>query len=311
VSDAAEAVEPVDAVSAPVSAGRYENLAEQLIAELVGTMLFVFIGAGAVVVFSHVADLGPPALGSAFTVAFGLLAIALAHGFAMSVLVSNTGHISGGHHNPVVTAAIWVAGKIEAARAVLYIVAQLAGGAAGAWLLSVAIPKDYWHTSLLGTPQVNHAIVATTTFTNGRAVLFEAVLTFVLVYTVFATAVDDRGSFSKVAGFPIGLAIGVDILVGGPFTGAAMNPARWFGPALVSGTWTDWWVYIVGPLTGAILAAAVYWLAFLRTRPEPTVDYEQEPGQLLITETNPEDEPPYEQPRIHHQHHDEDAEQQD
>jgi aquaporin TIP len=287
-------------------ARRYENVIEQLIAEFVGTMLFVFIGAGSVVVFSHVVDLGSPTAASVFTIAFGLLAIALAHGLAMAVLVSNTGHISGGHHNPVVTAAIWVAGKIEGLRALLYIIAQLAGAAAGAWLLSVAIPKDFWNASALGTPQVNHAIVTTTTFTNGRAVLFEAILTFVLVYTVFATAVDDRGSFSKVAGFPIGLAIGVDILVGGPFTGAAMNPARWFGPALVSSTWTDWWVYIVGPLTGAILAAAVYWLAFLRTRPEPTVDFEQEPGEHLILEANPEDEPPYEQPRVHHDHRQDD-----
>src|SRR5205823_15099242 len=101
------------------------------------------------------------------------------------------------------------------------------------------------------------------------------------------------------------------ILVGAPFTGAAMNPARRFGPGLVSGSWTDWWVCIVGPLTGAILAAAVYWLAFLRTRPEPTIDFEQEPGEYLIREPASEDEPPYEpaardQHHDHHDHHDHD-----
>jgi MIP family channel proteins len=292
---AQETAEP----EAAVRGGRYENLAEQLIAEFIGTGLFVLIGAGSVVVFSHVTLLGSPAAAGAITIAFGLLAIALAHGLAMSVLISNTGHISGGHHNPAVTVGVWVAGKIESVRAILYIVAQLAGAALGAWLLSVAIPKSYWSASKLGATLVNTSLQD---MSNGRAVLLEAILSFLLVYTVFATAVDDRGMFKALGGFPIGLAIGVDIMLGGFFTGASMNPARSFGPALVSGTWTDFWVYIVGPVTGGILAAAVYWLAFLRTRPEPSVDFEREGGELLITEANPEDEPPYEQPRTHHEH---------
>jgi hypothetical protein len=123
-----------------------------------------------------------------------------------------------------------------------------------------------WKGANLGTPQVTTQIQH---FTSGRAVFLEAVLTFILVYTVFATAVDERGSFKQLSGLPIGLAIAVDILIGGLFTGAAMNPARAFGPALWSGTWTNFFlVYVLGPITGGILAASVYWFAFLRNGPD-------------------------------------------
>jgi MIP family channel proteins len=240
-----------------------KRIGEQVIAEFFGTLLFVFIGAGSVVLFGLVVSQQNPTL-----VAVGLVPIALATGLGMAVLISNTGHISGGHHNPAVTISVWVAGKIEAGRAGLYILAQLLGAAAGAWLLSVIIPKGIWTRTDLGTPEVNAHPFGAFTFSPGRAVFLEAVLTFILVYTVFATAVDERGSFKVISGLPIGLAIGVDILVGGFFTGASMNPARSFGPALVSGTWTDFWVYIVGPITGGILAASVYWFAFLRSRPD-------------------------------------------
>jgi glycerol uptake facilitator-like aquaporin len=154
-----------------------------------------------------------------------------------------------------------VAGKIETVRAGVYIVVQLAGAAAGAGLLRLAIPERIWRGSFLGATVVNHQIM-----TSGRAVLLEAVLTFFLVFTVFATAIDDRGAFKSIAGFAIGLSIAADILVGGPLTGASMNPARTFGPALLSGHWTDFWVYVAGPLSGGIIAAAVYWLSFLRDR---------------------------------------------
>ena len=261
-----------------------KRIVEQVIAEFVGTMLFVFIGAGSVVLFGLVVGQGNPTL-----VAVGLVPIALATGLGMAVLISNTGHISGGHHNPAVTISIWVAGKIEAGRAGLYIVAQLAGAAAGAWLLSVIIPKGLWTRTDLGATLVNERPFGAFSFSPGRAVFMEAVLTFILVYTVFATAVDERGSFKVLSGLPIGLAIGVDILVGGFFTGASMNPARSFGPALVSGTWTDFWVYIVGPITGGILAASLYWFAYLRNRPEDlaleAAAAEETGGEEAILET--------------------------
>ena len=94
--------------------------------------------------------------------------------------------------------------------------------------------------------------------------MFEAVATFLLAFAVFGTAVDDQGPFAKTAGFTIGLVIAFDIMAFGPYTGAAMNPARWFGPALASGTWADWYVWIVGPIAGAIIAAVVYQGVFLK-----------------------------------------------
>jgi MIP family channel proteins len=230
-------------------------------------------------------------------VAIGLLSIALAHGLVLAIMISNFGHISGGHYNPAVTISVWVAGKIETLRAGFYLVAQLSGAAAGAELLSRAIPKKVWTLTHLGAtligPQAKQL-----GFTTGRGVLLEAVLTFFLVITVFATAVDDRGSFASLRGLPIGLVLTFDILVGGFFTGASMNPARSFGPALVSGTWTDFWVYLVGPITGGIIAATVYWFAFLRDRPETTADETIEPGEPPSDTDDVEPEPAEEQPPV-------------
>jgi glycerol uptake facilitator-like aquaporin len=143
---------------------------------------------------------------------------------------------------------------------VVYVVAQLVGAALAALLLRLILPAAVWRPSSIGLPLVNHA----GGFTNGKAVLLEAVLTFLLVTMVFATAIDERGAFKSIAGFGIGLVLTMDILVGGPFTGASMNPARTFGPALVAGRWTDFWVYLAGPVLGGIVAATLYWYMFLR-----------------------------------------------
>ena len=183
-----------------------KRIGVQVIAEFIGTMLFVFIGCGSVVLFGLVVSQQNPTL-----VAVGLVPIALATGLGMAVLISNTGHISGGHHNPAVTISIWVAGKIDAVRAGLYVVAQLAGAAAGTGLLALILPSQLWNRTHLGTPEVNLHPFNAFSFSTGRAVFLEAVLTFILVYTVFATAVDDRGSFKTLSGLPIGLAIAVDI----------------------------------------------------------------------------------------------------
>ena len=226
------------------------SLAQRAIAEFVGTMALVFIGAGAVVV------LGP--LGGAGAI----VGIALAHGLVLAIFVSNLGHISGGHFNPAGTTGIWVTGKIDNARAFVYVVAQLAGGAGGAGLLALAVPKSLWTQTNLGVPAIGHDLG----MTASRGVVLEAILTFFLVFTVFAAAVDERGVFRSLAGLTIGLVLAFDILVGGALTGGAMNPARAFGPALVSAHWTDFWVYVAGPLIGSILAAGLYFLAFLRER---------------------------------------------
>ncbi|MEX0991832.1 MAG: MIP/aquaporin family protein [Actinomycetota bacterium] len=227
-----------------------EPISRAWIAEFITTFCLIFIGAGAVVMAAN--DLSGA----------GLVAVALAHGIALAVLVSITAQISGGHVNPAVTISLWVTGKVESTRAMCYIAAQMAGAVFGALALSLVVPKTLWEEAMLGTPQLNRVLGVGAM----QGVATEAILTFFLVFAVFGTAVDPRGAFSKLAGFSIGLVLTFDILMGGPMTGAAMNPARWFGPAIVSGTWSDWWIYLIGPVAGGVAAALVYWAAFLRRK---------------------------------------------
>jgi MIP family channel proteins len=208
------------------------------LAELVGTFVFFFIGAGSIVVDSYTHG------------AVGLLGIALAHGLILSIMVSAFGAISGGHFNPAVTIGLWVAKKVTAPTVVLYIIAQLIGGALAGFLLRGIFPAAVWMPSHLGTPAL------TAGFTPLAGVALEAVLTFFLLLAVLGTAVDSMAP--KIGGFGIGLTVAVDILVGGPITGAAMNPARVFGPGLAAGFWENHWIYWVGPIAGACLASWLY-----------------------------------------------------
>ena len=207
--------------------------APALVAEAVGTFLFFFIGAGSILV---VTGSDPAAT---------LLIVALAHGVALAVMVSALGAVSGGHFNPAVTLGLWVAGKIDTARGAAYWVAQLVGAAAAGFALA------YLFSDV--TPAVP-ALGDGVDMVQGIAL--EAILTAVLLLAVFGTAVDPRGP--KLGGLAIGLAVAADILFGGPLTGAAMNPARWFGPALAAGDFTNWWVWWIGPFIGAIVAALLY-----------------------------------------------------
>ena len=211
-----------------------------VLAETVGTFLFFFVGIGSVAMSDWTAAAGgePP----------GLLAVALAHGLVLAVLVSALAAVSGAHVNPAVTFGVWIAGQIPGRRAVSYILAQLIGGVAAAWSLRAIFPASI--SPGLGTPQLGAGI------SPGAGVAIEAVLTIVLLVAVFGTAIDPRGP--KVGGLAIGLAVGADILMGGPLTGAAMNPARWLGPAATTGIWTDGFVWVVGPLLGAAAAALGY-----------------------------------------------------
>jgi MIP family channel proteins len=216
------------------------RLTSVLVAEAIGTFLFFFVGAGAVVLGAHTGDGGG-----------GLVGVALAHGLALAVLVSALGPISGGHFNPAVTFAVWITGRIEPVRAALYVVAQLVGGLLAGLALRAVFPEASWGAPVnLGTPAVDPAIGIT------GAIIIEAILTMVLLAAVFGTAIDPRAP--KIGGLAIGLAVAADILMGGPLTGAAMNPARWFGPAVASGTFTDWYVWWIGPLLGAAVIALVY-----------------------------------------------------
>jgi len=213
-----------------------------LVAEAIGTFLFFFIGCGSVVINDYMAQNGGTGP--------GLVGVALAHGIILAVMVSSFGAISGGHFNPAVTTAVWLAGKIEPMKAVTYIVAQLIGAVVAGLALRFVFPEAAWTPSHIGVPSLGAGI------TPGIGIVIEAILTLVLVFAVFGTAVDPRGP--KLGGFAIGLAIGADILMGGPLTGAAMNPARWFGPAVASGFFDNWYVWIIGPILGAAIAALIY-----------------------------------------------------
>lgn len=214
------------------------NLVRPLAAELVGMLLFVFLGAGSVV------------MNSATGGSLGGLGIALVHGVGMAIIVSSTMNISGGHHNPAVTFGLWIAGKIDAMTAGAYVLAQLVGALLGSLLITALLPSGSVHATLGGTPQ----LAANVTLIQG--IWIEAALTFFLVSAVFGTAVSTDAP--KIGGFGIGLAISVDAMVGGPLTGAMMNPARAFGPALVAHEMHGQAVYWIGPLLGAALAAALW-----------------------------------------------------
>jgi aquaporin Z len=231
-----------------------------ILAEILGTFLFFFVGIGAIGTLQFV-NAGNP-----IDPAAALVVIALAHGLALAVLVSALGAVSGGHFNPAVTFAVWITGHIPARRAVAYVLAQLIGAILAAWAVSAVIPRDVFPN--LGIPQLFGSI------TPLGGIIVEAVLTVVLIVAVFGTAVDPRAP--KTGGLAIGLAVAADILMGGALTGAAMNPARWFGPAAVTMDWANGFVWILGPLIGAGLAALAYRYLFLpeadplRTPADPT-----------------------------------------
>jgi MIP family channel proteins len=218
-----------------------DRSAAALVAEAIGTFLFFFVGAGSVVLGDYLAAQGGAGP--------GLLGVALAHGLTLAVLVSALGAVSGGHFNPAVTLAVWIMGRIGSLRAATYVVAQLVGALAAGFALK-AVFTDSWQASNIGTPALGAGI------TPVAAIGIEAVLTALLVLAVIGTAVDPRAP--RIGGLAIGLAVASDILVGGPLTGAAMNPARWFGPAVAAGAYADWYVWWIGPAIGAIAAAVIY-----------------------------------------------------
>lgn len=216
------------------------------LAEFLGTLLLVFLGPGTVVVTG---TLGPGDLGAA-----RLMAIALAFGLAVTAIVAATARLSGGHINPAVTFTALVTGKLSLTRSLLYIAAQLVGAVVGALLIKAVVPGD---GGTLGATALAPGVGI------GAGLVIEIILTFVLVFVIFSTAVDPKG-LASLAPLAIGLTVAVDILMGGPLTGASMNPARSFGPALVSGTWTNHWIFWVGPLGGGVLGGMIYQRAYLR-----------------------------------------------
>jgi aquaporin Z len=215
------------------------------VAEALGTGGLVFIGAGSIVQIGYSGD------GS-------LLAVAAAHGLILAIMVSALGHISGAHFNPAITFGFLVTKRIEFPMAVVYWVSQFAGAVLAALLLRIVFDDSIVDATNLGAPGLGEGVAVWEGF------VLEIVMTFILVLMVFATAVDERGAFKMIAGFAIGLSIFADILVGGPLTGAAMNPARAFGPQLVGNYWADGWIYYLACPIGGALAALLYDRLYLR-----------------------------------------------
>jgi len=226
---------------------------QKLVAEFIGTFALIFFGVGSICADQYLRSSSNGQIG------LGLLGIALAHGLAIGIMVTALGHICGAHFNPAITIGFWVTRRLSTFDSLTYWIAQLAGGTAAAYLLR-RLPVEVWGPVQLGTPDLASGISPT----NG--IIFEAIMTFFLVFVVFATAVDEKGAFDKVAGFAIGLTITMGALFGGPFTGAALNPARAFGPALAANHWNHHGVYWTGPLAGGVVAGWLYDTLFLSSK---------------------------------------------
>jgi MIP family channel proteins len=221
-----------------------DRIAPKLLAELIGTFALIFIGAGAAAVLGGGAGLP------------GIAAIAFAHGLTVMAFAFAYGPVSGGHFNPSVTIAVLAAGAMRAGEAAGYIVSQLVGGLLGALLLRAVLGGA---ETGLGTPMLAHnlALGATTlTVTSWAGYVIEAVLGFFLSTIVLSTAVAGRAG--NLAPLAIGVTLTLNIIMGGPLTGAAFNPARALGPMVATGNFSDAWLYLTAPIVGAIVAAILH-----------------------------------------------------
>nr|BAM44345.1 vacuolar aluminum transporter [Hydrangea macrophylla] len=228
------------AIGTPGEASNPDALRAAL-AEFFSMLIFVFAGEGSGMAFNKITN-------NSSTTPSGLIAAALAHAFALFVAVSVGANISGGHVNPAVTFGAFLGGNITFLRSILYWIAQLLGSVVACLLLKFA-------TGGLETS----AFALSSNVSVWNALVFEIVMTFGLVYTVYALAVDPKkGNLGIIAPIAIGFIVGANILVGGAFDGGSMNPAVSFGPAVVSWTWTHHWVYWLGPMIGAAIAALIY-----------------------------------------------------
>ncbi len=222
------------------------GLPRRALAELLGTLVLVFVGCGAVIMNNY------PGTN------LGLLGVAVAQGLAFGVAVTATMAISGGHLNPAITLALLVGRRVAPRDAAAYVVAQLLGGVLGAFLVKLVVPSGAASAALYGTPTLNAA------YTVGSGILLEALLTFLLVSAVYGTIVAPEAP--KVGGFGAGLMLTACILAGGPLSGGVLNPARAFGPALAAGNFTAQAVWWVGPVVGGVVAGLVWGYLLLPKR---------------------------------------------
>jgi aquaporin TIP len=221
-------------------------LLKRAIVEFIGPFALCFMGIGAIILFGD-----------------NIVAVALAHGLAIGLCITAAGHISGGHFNPAVTISMLATGRISPNEAGVYIVSQLLGAVAACVVLLATFPSELREAVGFGIPAVGPG------FSSGNALVAEIVTTFFLVFVIFGVAVDNR-SGKAITGLAIGLTITMDILGTGGVSGAAMNPARWFGPAIVDTNFTDFWIWIVGPIVGALVAAMLWSRIILSTTDDNT-----------------------------------------
>lgn len=212
-------------------------------AEAIGTFFLVFIGTGAIMVDATTGG------------AVGAVGVSLAFGLAIAGMIYAVGHLSGAHINPAVTIAFWSIGRFPARAVPLYLIAQCAGAIAASAVLRAVLGP----VASLGATAPSVSAPA--------AFAVEALLSFALMFVIVAVATDPRAA-TGFAGLAIGFTVTFDALMGGPLTGASMNPARSLGPALVGGAWSDHWLYWLGPIVGMMAAARTYEL--LRPAELPT-----------------------------------------
>ncbi|MFL5486278.1 MAG: MIP/aquaporin family protein [Gemmatimonadaceae bacterium] len=218
------------------------------VAEFIGTFALVFIGSGAIMTARMSNSQA------------GLVEVALAHGLILGVMVSALMRVSA-HFNPAVTLGFLATRRIEAMMAALYIIAQILGAVVAGYALKAAFPDAIFAATRGGGQSIALDI------TGGQAFLLEAIATFFLVFVIYGTAVDLRGP--KIGGLAIGFVIAADILAIGPLTGASMNPARSFGPAVASGVYEAQLLYWFAPIIGGLAAALLYEFLFMRRGREP------------------------------------------
>ena len=223
------------------------TISQRALVETIATFMFVFVGAGSVIAAQYLAS------GTA-----AILIIALGNGIGLAVAISFAMGISGGHCNPAVTIAALVAKKINLRDASVYIVAQLIGAIIAGIFLVAIYPASVGDAVNYGTPSLS----GSTSVLSG--IILEAIMTFFLVSVVFGTIIDGRAP--KLGGFAVGAIVVVDVLAGGAFTGAAMNPARALGPAIASMYLVNWYVYVIGPILGAVVAGLIYGYLLLEKR---------------------------------------------
>jgi MIP family channel proteins len=212
------------------------NLARRSAAEAIAAFALVFAGCGAAI------------SNAVYDGALGQVGIALTFGLVIMAMVYATGHLSGAHINPAVTLAFTLTRHFPAREAAAYVAAQCAGATAAAFALLAVWPDQ---------PAQLGAAVPAAGVSAGSALVYELLLTAILMFTIMAVATDTR-AVGAAAAIAIGGAVGLDAMFGGPVTGASMNPARSLGPAIAAWEWRDFWLYVVGPVAGAALAALAY-----------------------------------------------------